>query len=328
MNNNINFMKNSNNVNDLLLKKQLNENKILIQENNELKQRMSLIEKEYNQIQKIPKKDYISENDLQNKNNILANENINQLDEINKLVAQNEFLKNYYFNHENEIINKNKNKINNDISVDSPKSKEKIKEKNGNIDNLNNELNNNLTNREKENYLKEIQEYMKQKILLEEQVDKYKNIINKLNMEKDMLTQKLLNKNLNENELMLRIQEMENEEINNRKELIKKNIENTDLKEQNIQCLALQDKLNKTIDRKNKLTKGSIIANNSLKKLNDDNQRQIIDLNSEIYILEKKYKDKEEYIKELNEENIKQKNEILRLKKDNETLYKIIHNKK
>ena len=147
-------------------------------------------------------------------------------------------------------------------------------------------------------------------------------------MEKDMLTQKLLNKNLNENELMLRIQEMENEEINNRKELIKKNIENTDLKEQNIQCLALQDKLNKTIDRKNKLTKGSIIANNSLKKLNDDNQRQIIDLNSEIYILEKKYKDKEEYIKELNEENIKQKNEILRLKKDNETLYKIIHNKK
>jgi predicted nucleic acid-binding Zn-ribbon protein len=127
---------------------------------------------------------------------------------------------------------------------------------------------------------------------------------------------------------MLRIQEMENEEINNRKELIKKNIENTDLKEQNIQCLALQDKLNKTIDRKNKLTKGSIIANNSLKKLNDDNQRQIIDLNSEIYILEKKYKDKEEYIKELNEENIKQKNEILRLKKDNETLYKIIHNKK
>ena len=42
LNNNINFMKNSNNMNDLLLKKQLNENKILIQENNELKQRMQL----------------------------------------------------------------------------------------------------------------------------------------------------------------------------------------------------------------------------------------------------------------------------------------------
>ena len=328
LNNDIIYMKNAKNVNDLLLSKQINENKILSQENNELKQRILYMEKEYKKIENMPKKDSILENELIKKNNILSNENINHLEEINKLITQNEFLKNYYFNHENKITNKNKNKINNDISVDSPKSKEKIKEKNGNIDNLNNELNNNLTNREKENYLKEIQEYMKQKILLEEQVDKYKNIINKLNMEKDMLTQKLLNKNLNVNELMLRIQEMENEEINNRKELIKKNIENTDLKEQNIQCLALQDKLNKTIDRKNKLTKGSIIANNSLKKLNDDNQRQIIDLNSEIYILEKKYKDKEEYIKELNEENIKQKNEILRLKKDNETLYKIIHNKK
>ena len=179
----------------------------------------------------------------------------------------------------------------------------------------------------KEYYEKEIEELMKQKILLEEQANKYKNIITKLNLEKDLLSKKLLNKNINENELMLRIQEMENEEINNRKELIKKNIENTDLKEQNIEYLAMQDKLKKAIDRKNKINKSSTIANNSLKRINDDNQRQIIDLNSEIYILEKKYKDKEEYIKELNEENIKQKKEILRLKKNNETLYKIIHKK-
>ena len=104
-------------------------------------------------------------------------------------------------------------------------------------------------------------------------------------------------------------------------------MENTDLEEQNIQCMASQDKLNKEIERKKKMAKSTVLANNSLKKLNDDNQRQIINLNSEIFILEKKYKDKEEYIKELNDENSKQKNEILKLKKDNETLYKIIHKK-
>ena len=45
---------------------------------------------------------------LENKENELENENINQLDEINKLIAQNEFLKNYYFNHEKEILNQKK----------------------------------------------------------------------------------------------------------------------------------------------------------------------------------------------------------------------------
>ena len=169
---------------------------------------------------------------------------------------------------------------------------------------------------------------MKEKISLENQINEYKNIIEKFNKEKALLKNQLYNKQLNENELMMRIQELENEGINNRKELIKKDIENIDLKEQNIQNKALQEKLNKKLEGKNKLNKSSVIANNSLKRLNDDSQRQIIDLNSEIYILEKKYKDKEEYIKELNDENNKQKNEILKLKKDKETLYKIIHKNK
>ena len=307
LNNNINFMKNSNNVNDLLLKKQLNENKILIQENNELKQRMSLIEKEYNQIQKIPKKDYISENDLQNKNNILANENINQLDEINKLVAQNEFLKNYYFNHENELI--------------------KQKQEN-NINNPNNELNNDNkieNNNINRNYLEEIKEYMKQKIILEKQLNSYKNIITQLSQEKAILSNQLLKKTIHENELMLRIQEMENEEINNKKELIQKNILNTELEEQNIENITSKEKLNKEIERKKMMNKSCVVANNSLKKINDDNQRQILNLSSEIIVLEKYNRDKEEYIKELNEENSKQKNEILKLKKNNDVLYKIIY---
>ena len=42
-------------------------------------------------------------------------------------------------------------------------------------------------------------------------------------------------KTIHENELMLRIQEMENEEINNKKEIIQKNIINTELEEQNIE---------------------------------------------------------------------------------------------
>ena len=73
LNNNINFMKNSKNINDLLIKKQIGENKTLIQENNELKKRLQYIEQEYNKMQKMPKKDLVSENDLKNKNNILAN---------------------------------------------------------------------------------------------------------------------------------------------------------------------------------------------------------------------------------------------------------------
>ena len=321
LNNDINYMKNSKNVNDLLLSKQINENKILAQENNELKQRILYMEKEYKKIENIPKKDQMLENDLIKKNNILSTENINHLDEINKLLAQNEFLKNYYFNHENELINNKKN--------DTDKLRNKNEKTNKKIieENDINDTERKTFEANKENYLKEIEENMKQKISLEKQVNEYKDIITKLNQEKTVLSNKLLNKSLNENELMLRIQEMENEEINNRKELIRKNIENTELKEENIQCLASQKKLNKLLDKKKMLTKSSIIANNSLKKINDDNQRQIIDLNSEIFILEKKNKDREEFIKELNDENNKQKSEILKLKKDNETLYKIIHKK-
>ena len=321
LNNDINYMKNSKNVNDLLLSKQINENKILAQENNELKQRILYMEKEYKKIENIPKKDQMLENDLIKKNNILSTENINHLDEINKLLAQNEFLKNYYFNHENELINNKKNDTDK-LRNKNDKTNKKIIEENDI-----NDTERKTFEANKSNYLKEIEENMKQKISLEKQVNEYKDIITKLNQEKTVLSNKLLNKSLNENELMLRIQEMENEEINNRKELIRKNIENTELKEENIQCLASQEKLNKLLDKKKMLTKSSIIANNSLKKINDDNQRQIIDLNSEIFILEKKNKDREEFIKELNDENNKQKSEILKLKKDNETLYKIIHKK-
>ena len=309
LNNEIIFIKNSKNVNDLLLSKQTNENKVLAQENNELKQRLLILEKEFKKIESTPKKDVDYENELKSKNIILSNENLKNLDEINKLIAQNEFLKNYYYNHENELINNKNNSSINDDSIDNKKLRGK-KEANSN-----------------ENYIKEIEEKMKEKIILENKINEYENIIEKINHEKALLKNQLYNKSLNENELKLRIQELENEGINNRKELIKKDIENTDLKEQNIQSLAEQDKLNRKLEGKNRLAKSSVIANNSLKKLNDNNQRQIIDLNSEIYILEKKYKDREEYIKELIEENNKQKNEILKLKKDNETLYNIIHKK-
>jgi hypothetical protein len=243
------------------------------------------------------------------------------LDEINKLITQNEFLKNYYFRQEEQI---NKNKSINDNLEGRLRGKNALKSK---INNDKDEAYNKQLKIDNENYLKEIEGHMKQKIELEKEIDDYKNIITKINQEKALLANKLLNKDLNENELKLRIQELENEQINNRKEIIKKSMENTDLEEQNIQCMASQDKLNKEIERKKKMAKSTVIANNSLKKLNDDNQRQIINLNSEIFILEKKYKDKEEYIKELNDENSKQKNEILKLKKDNETLYKIIHKK-
>ena len=316
LNNNINFMKNSNNMNDLLLKKQLNENKILIQENNELKQRMNFIQQEYNKIQKIPKKDYVSENDLINKNNILTNENSNQLDEINKLITQNEFLKNYYFNHENEKIKQTKEiNINNNLTNIINNNEKTILKATSNSNN--NQMN--------QNYLKEIKEYMKQKINLEKQIDSYKNIITQLTQEKAILSNQLMTKTIHENELMLRIQEMENEEINNKKELIQKNIINTELEEQNIENISSNEKLCKEIERKKMMNKSCVVANNSLKKLNDDNQRQILNLNSEIIVLEKYNRDKEEYIKELNEENSKQKNEILKLRKNNDVLYKIIY---
>ena len=316
LNNNINFMKNSNNMNDLLLKKQLNENKTLIQENNELKQRMHFIQKEYNKIQKIPKKDYVSENDLINKNNILTNENSNQLDEINKLITQNEFLKNYYFNHENEKIKQTKEiNINNNLTNIINNNEKTILKATSNSNN--NQMN--------QNYLEEIKEYMKQKINLEKQIDSYKNIITQLTQEKAILSNQLMTKTIHENELMLRIQEMENEEINNKKELIQKNIINTELEEQNIENISSNEKLCKEIERKKMMNKSCVVANNSLKKLNDDNQRQILNLNSEIIVLEKYNRDKEEYIKELNEENSKQKNEILKLRKNNDVLYKIIY---
>ena len=312
LNNNINYMKNAKNVNDLLIKKQMGENKTLIQENNELKKRIQFIEQEYNKIKKMPKKDLLSENDLKNKNNILENENINQLDEINKLITQNEVLKNYYFNHEKEILNqKNSDELKN-IS-----NQKVTNNTNADIKNNNNIVNN--------NYIEEIKDYMEQKINLEKQIESYKNIITQLTQEKAILSNQLLTKSIHENELMLRIQEMENEEINNKKELIQKNIQNTELEEENIENKTSNEKLNKEIERKKMMNKSCVVANNSLKKINDDNQRQILNLNSEIIVLEKYNRDKEEYIKELNEENSKQKNEILKLKKNNDVLYKIIY---
>ena len=312
LNNNINYMKNAKNVNDLLIKKQMGENKTLIQENNELKKRIQFIEQEYNKIKKMPKKDLLSENDLKNKNNILENENINQLDEINKLITQNEFLKNYYFNHEKEILNqKNSDELKN-IS-----NQKVTNNTNADIKNNNNIVNN--------NYIEEIKDYMEQKINLEKQIKSYKNIITQLTQEKAILSNQLLTKSIHENELMLRIQEMENEEINNKKELIQKNIQNTELEEENIENKTSNEKLNKEIERKKMMNKSCVVANNSLKKINDDNQRKILNLNSEIIVLEKYNRDKEEYIKELNEENSKQKNEILKLKKNNDVLYKIIY---
>ena len=312
LNNNINYMKNAKNVNDLLIKKQMGENKTLIQENNELKKRIQFIEQEYNKMKKMPKKDLLSENDLKNKNNILENENINQLDEINKLITQNEFLKNYYFNHEKEILNqKNSDELKN-IS-----NQKVTNNTNADIKNNNNIVNN--------NYIEEIKDYMEQKINLEKQIESYKNIITQLTQEKAILSNQLLTKSIHENELMLRIQEMENEEINNKKELIQKNIQNTELEEENIENKTSNEKLNKEIERKKMMNKSCVVANNSLKKINDDNQRQILNLNSEIIVLEKYNRDKEEYIKELNEENSKQKNEILKLKKNNDVLYKIIY---
>ena len=312
LNNNINYMKNAKNVNDLLIKKQMGENKTLIQENNELKKRIQFIEQEYNKIKKMPKKDLLSENDLKNKNNILENENINQLDEINKLITQNEFLKNYYFNHEKEILNqKNSDELKN-IS-----NQKVTNNTNADIKNNNNIVNN--------NYIEEIKDYMEQKINLEKQIESYKNIITQLTQEKAILANQLLTKLIHENELMLRIQEMENAEINNKKELIQKNIQNTELEEENIENKTSNEKLNKEIERKKMMNKSCVVANNSLKKINDDNQRQILNLNSEIIVLEKYNRDKEEYIKELNEENSKQKNEILKLKKNNDVLYKIIY---
>ena len=312
LNNNINYMKNAKNVNDLLIKKQMGENKTLIQENNELKKRIQFIEQEYNKIKKMPKKDLLSENDLKNKNNILENENINQLDEINKLITQNEFLKNYYFNHEKEILNqKNSDELKN-IS-----NQKVTNNTNADIKNNNNIVNN--------NYIEEIKDYMEQKINLEKQIESYKNIITQLTQEKAILSNQLLTKSIHENELMLRIQEMENEEINNKKELIQKNIQNTELEEENIENKTSNEKLNKEIERKKMMNKSCVVANNSLKKINDDNQRQILNLNSEIIVLEKYNRDKEEYIKELNEENSKQKNEILKIKKNNDVLYKIIY---
>ena len=312
LNNNINYMKNAKNVNDLLIKKQMGENKTLIQENNELKKRIQFIEQEYNKIKKIPKKDLLSENDLKNKNNILENENINQLDEINKLITQNEFLKNYYFNHEKEILNQKNSEELKNIS-----NQKVTNNTNADIKNNNNIVNN--------NYIEEIKDYMEQKINLEKQIESYKNIITQLTQEKAILSNQLLTKSIHENELMLRIQEMENEEINNKKELIQKNIQNTELEEENIENKTSNEKLNKEIERKKMMNKSCVVANNSLKKINDDNQRQILNLNSEIIVLEKYNRDKEEYIKELNEENSKQKNEILKLKKNNDVLYKIIY---
>ena len=313
MNKDITFLKNTKNVNEIVLSKQINENKVLINENKELKEKIKFFQNEYNKINNVPKKDYNLENGLQNKNNLLQNENALILNEIKRLTTQNEFLKNYYFNHENELINTNKK---DDIT--------KTNEENLNISNNNSKF---ITKELINNCDNAIKEYLFQNSVQNKEIDDLKKINNNLIREKVDLKNKLLSSNAYINELLLRLQEMENEGINSKKLLIQKDIENINLKEKNINQCSKEEKLLKDIENKKHNIKSGILSNNMLKKVNNQNEEMIMNLNSNIFILQQKVNDKDEYIKELKEKIQKQDNQINNLKKTNESLYKIIHKK-
>ena len=115
--NQINYFQNFTNINKMNNDKNANENLILQKENIELKEQIQYYQQQYNIIEKEPKKDYRKEKALTDDNLLLKKENIFQLDEITKLINENNFLKQYYFNTNkaNSIKNENSKDENEEI---------------------------------------------------------------------------------------------------------------------------------------------------------------------------------------------------------------------
>ncbi len=308
--NQINYFQNFTNINKLNNDKNTNENLVLQKENLELKEQIKYYQQQYNLLDNIPKKDFRKEKALQDDNILLKKENIFQLDEITKLINENNFLKQYYFNDTNI------NKLKGENSKDEDEDKKPIL------------VVKNMSNEQIKDYSNQINELYKKNIELENTNENLRTNNHSLQIKLTETNNKLSTLEYKFNELEQRFNEVIAQNIQLNKDIIRGRMQNITLNEKNIETNYINSELLDTIKKNNKSIENSVISNKVLTKINEEKDENLINLSSQLYIEEQKRMECENKIKEL--EGIIQQNKksMIKLQKDKDILYKIIHKKK
>ena len=290
--------------------KNANENLILQKENIELKEQIQFYQQQYNIIEKEPKKDYKKEKALTDDNILLKKENIFQLDEITKLINENNFLKQYYFNTSkaNSIKGENSKDENEEI-----KPILVVK---------------NMTNEQIKDYSNQISDLYKQNIELENKNEQIKLDNHSLQKKLTEKNNKLSSLEYKYNELEQKFNEVISQNIQLNKDIVRGRMQNISLNEKNIETSYKNNELLDALKKNNKAVQDSVISNKVLTRINEEKDENLLQLSSQLFIEEQKRMDCENKIKELEGKIEQAQKTILKLQKDKDILYKIIHKKK
>lgn len=275
-----------------------NENQILYKENSELKNHIIELQKQIESLEKIPKKDFESENILRENNVLFQKENQSQLLQIQKLINENEFLKKFYYQSNPNI---------------KPEDPILVVKK--------------LNEKTEDDYKTLINSLYKEKFSLELRLKQLNDSYNSNQLLLTQIHNQLTRKDAECLELTTKASLLEHQLCELSKENIKHKNNNTAIQEDNIKLSAINEQLTDEIKIKNKSIKNRDNKHNTMQKINNDKEETILELNNTIYRLEKMNMDKDKSIKELSakiEENIKS---INKLKSEKEKLLYIIHNK-
>ena len=293
-----NLLKNHLNYKTETLNQNENENQILYKENSELKNHIVELQKQIESLEKIPKKDFEAENILRENNVLFQQENQSQLLQIQKLINENEFLKQFYY------------KSNPNIKTEDPILVVKK-----------------LNEKSEDEYKALINSLYKEKLSLELRLKQLNDSYNSNQLLLTQIHNQLTRKESECIELTTKASLLEHQLCELSKENIKHKNNNTSIQEENIKLSAINEQLTDEIKNKNKSIKNRDNKHSTMQKINNDKEQVILELNNTIFRLEKMNIDKDNTIKELSakiEENTKS---INKLKLEKEKLLYIIHNK-
>ena len=308
--NQINYYQNFTNINKMNNDKNANENLILQKENIELKEQIQYYQQQYNIIDKEPKKDYRKEKALTDDNLLLKKENIFQLDEITKLINENNFLKQYYFNT---------SKANSIKAENSKDENEEIKPI---------LVVKNMTNEQIKDYSNQISDLYKQNIELENKNEQIKSVNLSLQKKLTETNNKLSSLEYKYNELEQKFNEIISQNIQLNKDIVRGRMQNISLNEKNIETSYKNNELLNALKKNNKAVQDSVISNKVLTRINEEKDENLLQLSSHLFIEEQKRMECENKIKELEGKIEQDQKTIIKLQKDKDILYKIIHKKK
>ena len=105
-------------------------------------------------------------------------------------------------------------------------------------------------------------------------------------------------------------------------------MQNISLNEKNIETSYKNNELLNALKKNNKAVQDSVISNKVLTRINEEKDENLLQLSSHLFIEEQKRMECENKIKELEGKIEQDQKTIIKLQKDKDILYKIIHKKK